>query len=327
MSQIQLGWIEPEKRTNEQNDAHEAVMAAMPRFSAPPNPFGSGTPPKGTKVLLTDLWKHPKVVKALGYEFPGIHQITGSCVGAGGGNTIFTTNCWEVVKNSEREKIVLPFWLYPYGISRQLGGMRGRGEGSFGSTFAKACTDYGVPDNDLETLTLPKPQNSDQLVWGKSAEFEWSDGTRADQAVRAESKSRLIRTTTPVSSGEGVRDMILNGYSLTRACTTFCNIGTARVRNGALLGTQNGRGGHQESWLGYWHHPDLGELIWEMNQWGKGAYGTDPGGGPAGGCWIRLEEVHRICQSRDAEVFAFSQYDGYPSQPQAVDWTKERPLG
>jgi hypothetical protein len=90
-----------------------------------------------------------------------------------------------------------------------------------------------------------------------------------------------------------------------------------------LIGTYNGRGGHQESWLGYWNHPQEGELIYEMNQWGENAYGNDPGGGAAGGCWIRIVDVDKQCRSQYAEIYALSQYDGYPAQPEVFDWSKQ----
>lgn len=102
----------------------------------------------------------------------------------------------------------------------------------------------------------------------------------------------------------------------------FVNPGTARVVSGALVGSYNGRGGHQQSWLGYWNHPELGELIWEQNQWGANAYGADPGGGPAGGCWVRLSDVDQFCRDQYAEVYCLSQYEGYPDRREEVlDWT------
>lgn len=315
-TQFPLGFIEYQVRTNEQRDASDRVMAAMPRFSMP----SQGKPEVGTKILLPDLWKHPKVVDALGFAYPGWHQITGSCVGVAGGDTCFTVCCVDVLRNNEPEKIVIPWWPYNYGRSRLLGGMRGKGEGSFGSTFAQSCVEDGTPDMRLPELVLPQPKNTDGLILGKQVELEWSDGTRASQPLRDEAKKRLIRTVTPVSSAEGVRDAILNGYGCTRAFSTYVNPGSATVKNGALVGRYNGRGGHQESWLGYWNHPQNGELIWEQNQWGLNVYGQDPGGGPLGGCWIPIDEVDRQCKAQYAEVFAFSQYEGYPAQPDVYDW-------
>jgi len=297
-------------------------MAAMPKFAMPPNVF-NGTPPVGTKFILTELWSHAKVIAAFGFAFPGIHQITGSCVWAGGENVVTTVNMVDVIKNNEPEKIIRPFCLYNYGMSRKRAGMRGQGEGSFGSTFAESCTKDGCADGNLPELGLPKPTNSDQIIYGKSIEMQWSDGEKAKTDLRNEAVKRLIKTTTPIKDGAGVRDAILNAYPVTRAFGTFVNPGSQRVKGDVLVGSYDGNGGHQESWLGYWNHPQQGELIFEMNQWGHDVYGVDPGGGAPGGLWIRLEEVDRQCKGQYSEVFAFSQYDGYPAQPDLFDWDKQ----
>lgn len=314
---LPLGWVDFDQRTDEQNETHEAIVARMPAFG-----LVGETPPVGTKVLLTDTWKHQRVREAIGMDFPGIHQLTGSCVGAGGGNGCQTLNFLDTVVLNQAEKIVMIFWLYNYGRSRQLGGMRGRGEGSFGSTFAQSIAEDGALDARIPELNLPQPKNADQLVWSSSIEMEWSDGNRAPAEVRSEAKPHKF-TSAQLGSGEQVRDSIVNGYPVLRAFNTYVNPGSARVRNGALIGSYSGRGGHQESWLGYWNHPQEGELIYEMNQWGAKAYGTDPGGGAPGGCWIRIEEVDQQCRGRYSEIYALSQYDGYPAQPAVYDWASQ----
>ncbi len=309
-----LGWIPPSERTDEQHEAHEAAMAQMPTFALGGGP--GAVPPVGTKVMLTDYWKHPAVVAQLGFEFPGIHQITGSCVGAGGGNMLFTLNVVECISKGTPEAIVVPFWLLPYGRSRLDGGMRGKGEGSLGSTFAQAVKEDGVLDaNDP---SLPKYTNTDQLVWGKDVEMTWSDGAAISKTNLEQSRKHLVKTTSPLKSADEVRDSILNGYPVTRAFGTFCNPGDEKIvgtgENQCVLGNESGRGGHQMTWLNWWRHPELGELFYEMNQWGLGAYKTDPAGGPRGGGWKKFAEVDAKCNSRDAEVIAFSGLQGFPAR-------------
>lgn len=314
--ELPLGWVDFENRTDEQNATHNAIVAKMPAFTV----FGD-IPPVGTKVLLTDTWKSDKVVAAFGRPFTGWHQDTGSCVGVGGGNGAQTCNFVDAIIEKEPEKIVLIAWPYNYGRSRQLGGMRGRGQGSFGSTFAKSLGDDGAIDWSAAS-ELPKYTVPAMYKIGSAAEMEWSDGTRASQQLRTDAKPHTV-TFAPLTSGAQVRDSIVNGYAVTRAFNTFVNPNTAKVRNGALIGSYNGRGGHQESWLGYWNHPQEGELIWEQNQWGQNAYGTDPGGGPLGGCWIRIEEVDRQCRSQYAEIYSLSNYEGYPARPEVFDWATQ----
>ena len=311
-----FGWISPEKRNDEQHLAHAAALAKMPVFSIP----RFGKPEVGTKILLTDSWKHPNVVKAIGNPFIGWLQDTGCCVGVGGGNGVQTTVFMDAIVRKQREKIVLYFWPYNYGRSRQLAGMHGEGEGSLGSTFAASLKDDGG-SAWLSTLSLPSVSTKrGMLSIGEQYELDWSDGKKAPQKVREEAKPHGIQSA-PVTSGEGVRDAIRAGCAVLRAFGKFVNPETARVKNGAIVGTYNGNGGHQESWLGYWNHPQNGELIWEQNQWGANAYGSDPGGGPAGGCWVSLDEVDRAVRGQYAECYALSNYDGYPDSPLRVDWS------
>ncbi len=307
------GYIPVEDRTAEQQRAYYEALERMPSFGLAAEP-----PPVGFRILLTDLWKDPKTIEAIG-EFLGWYQYTGSCVGVGGGNACQTTLLADKLIRKEPEKPVLVLWPYNYGRSRLLGGMRGRGEGSFGDTFARSCSEDGSCDWEGEGLP-PVSKANGMLVIGKSMELTWSDGNYAPQSVRDEAKQHKF-ISAPLASADQVRDAIVNGYAVTRAGMVFCNPGTATVQGDALIGRYNGRGGHQESWLGYWNHPTHGELFWEMNQWGANAYGTCPSGAAAGGCWIRKSEVDQFC--RGGEVYALSNYDGYPARPEVFDWATQ----
>ncbi len=307
---MNLGWIPPPDRNEAQADAHADAVRRMPAFAIIGDTMEA--PPAGTKVLLTDTWKNPAVVAKLGYPFTGVHQLTGSCVGAGGGNALFTLQAIEILRNGDSEAFIVPFWLLPYGRSRYYMGERSKGEGSLGSLFARACKEDGVVDATLSGL--PSFTRDDGFVWGEQTEYAWSDGSRIENRWLEESRKHLVRTNSQLHSGAEVRDAIINGYPCTRASLDFVNRGTAKVKSGASVGSHSRIGGHQETWLGYWNHPELGELIWEQNQHGTGAYAADPAGGPLGGCWVPMANVEALCRDRMAEVFAFSQFDGYPAQ-------------
>lgn len=314
---MNFGWIPPSERTEAQHEAHaEAAATMLPRGSLAH--LAMGTPPVGTKVMLTDSWKAPAVVDAFGQPYPGWFQSTGCCVGVGGGNALQTLVCIEGTR-SQDEKIFKVFWPLDYGISRYLSGDRGPGEGSLGSTFAKAVTANGVID--AASSGLPTIGTHDGMwSYGQATEMQWSDGSRIGQNWLTEAKKHVLKSATACGSATEVRDAILNGYPVTRAFSYFCNPGTAKVQDGALVGTYNGRGGHQESWLGYWNHSTLGEMIWEQNTWGQSVYGNDPGGGPAGGVWIKIADIDRMCRSGEAEIYAFSQFDGFPLQHDFNPW-------
>lgn len=311
------GWIAPEDRNEEQQAAHARAESLMLTFA-----LATEKPPVGTKIMLTDLWKHPDVVTTLGSEFLGFLQDTGSCVGVGGGNAITTTALSDRLIRKEPEKPVFLFWPYNYGRSRQLGGMRGQGEGSFGSTFNQSCAEDGCIEWNEQGLSLPALKVvRGQFGIGASNEYSWSDGKKAPQNLRTTAKTHKFQSA-PLSSFEQVRSSILSGYGVSRAFNAFCDIGTATVRNGALIGTYNKRGGHQQSWLAYWNHPQEGELIGEPQQWGINVQKRDPGGLPPGAIWVRADEVDRKC--KNGEIYAFTNYDGYLDRSAAVfDWSKD----
>lgn len=312
MNDYPLGWIPPIERTRQQEAMHAAAMALMPpRFQI----LGTAPDP-GPLVSLIDLWRHPRVTETLGYEFPGIHQITGSCVGAGGGNMGFTLSCVEAIRLGEPEQIILPFWLYTYGLSRMLMGDNSEGEGSLGSTFAKAAAEYGWFSQGEPGL--PTPENTDGLIWGKQVELKWSNGRAIPQNWLTLGKTHLVRTVSPITAGEQSRVSLRNFYPNTFACNWFINPGSEKLKgsgaNAAVVGTLNASGGHQTSLLGVWDNPELGPLVWNENQWGRKVYQEDPTMKRASGCWMPLSEIDRALKRGYGEVFSFSQHDGYPAQ-------------
>lgn len=315
-----LGWISYEEATPQQQALHDSILSQMVSYSLPV----SATPEVGTKVLLTDLWKHPSTIKALGFAFPGWRQWSGACVGVGGGDACQTTICSNAIFDDDADEIRLAAWYYNYGQSRKRAGMNGRGEGSLGSTFFKSIAEDGVLDVRDEELDnqLPDGKIDEGMIHiGENAEMQWSDGNHASAAIRSKAKNHLMQGSQ-LRSAEEVRNEILNGRGVTRASSKFCRWGKAQVKNGVLIGRHENIGGHQESWLGYWNHPQLGEIFYEMNQHGADAYGIDPAGGAPGGCWVSIDDVQRLCEERYGEVFAVAGWDGYQDrQEQVLDWS------
>ena len=301
-----FGLMLPEDRDDEQQRLDAELRAEMPRFQI------DGTDRfAGEKACLFDFWRHPDTVKALGFEFPGVHQLTGSCVGAGGGNVLFSLLAVEVIRHRDPEQIVVPFWLLPYGWSRYFAGMKRRGEGSWGTTFAKACREVGVLD--AKAPGLPPFQNSDGLVWGSGTELEWSDGDDQPRQFVDAAKVHLVKTTAQCRNADDVRAAIVNGYPCTVASDYAFKAG---VQDGVLLARHQGSWAHQMSYQAWWDHPVHGEIFWEHNQWGKRAHGICPTGAPPGGAWVKKKDVEYCC--RQNEVFAFSQFSGLPAQ--TIPW-------
>lgn len=307
---INSGWIAPNERDAAGNLAHGSVMSAMPRLLI----AGASANENATKVCLWDCWE-----PALGKKYTGVHQITGSCVGAGGGNALFSLAAADVIKRRDPEKCHVPFWLLPYGISRMLAGMNDRGDGSLGSTFAKAVREYGhIPAGES---SLPTYDERDGLTWGQEAEYTWSQGRRIDPKYLAAAKPHLVKSTAQCRTTDDVRDGLKNYYSIAHASNwgggMQCR--TKGTKDPVLMNSRQTTWNHQMSCQGWWDHPELGEIFYILNQWGLNAHGTCPSGAPKGGFWISKADMQDIVSQ--GETFAFSQFDGFPGLPQPLDFS------
>lgn len=307
-----FGWIPPEARTEQQHAAAHDAVASMPRLTID----GKSAMADEKKVCLFELWKHPDVIAANSGEFTGVHQITGSCVGAGGGNCWFTLACVEAVRVGDPELPKVPFWLLPYGRSRYYLGDRSPGEGSTGSTFARAAREDGVVPADAPGL--PSFTRDDGWVWGRQAEMKWSDGDNPDtMALLPESRKFLVKTTAQCRDHGDVREVIKSGFPCTAASMYAHDGGKVQGTPACLLARRQGSWSHQMSILAWWEHPQHGEIFWLMNQWGLNAHGKCPTGAPLGGVWIKASDVDYICRD---EVFAFSQFQGFPAPDKPIPW-------
>lgn len=309
MNEAKLGWIAPAERTRETHEAHERMVAAMPKYA---NASGTKkTLAVGEKIILTDYWKSPIVVAALGYAFPRIHQLTGSCVGAGGGNCQFTLAAIEIIKNGDLGEVKIPFWLYTYGKSRQRAGMRGQGEGSIGSAYAEAARLDGYVPADIQGL--PSFRNSDGLVWTEHDEMVWSDGAAIDDSWSQKAKNNLVKQTAQITSVEDALDNICNGRPLTIATDYYINNATVKGSgdNAVTFGRFDSNGGHQTSTQGAFNHPDLGLLFLNQNNWPAQCYPPDPAGGAPCSVWMSEKDMEMAVTK--GEVYAFSQFEDFPS--------------
>lgn len=305
---VMSGWIPPHLRTAQQNLADRAAMAGVPRFKL----VGKSVNENVTRAGLWDCWK-----PALGRDYLGVHQITGSCVGAGGGNVLFSLAAADKVKRKDHSHVSIPFWLLPYGISRMLGGMNDRGEGSFGSTFGQAAGEYGHTLADEEGL--PEYQEGDGIVWGGKAELDWSQGKKIPRKWLDKAKPHLVRSRAVARSTDDLRQAMQNYFPAT-AASDWGGLMQCPVKGepGVLLNRRSGTWMHQMAFLGFWDHPSLGLLFFLMNQWGRRAHGICPSGAPPGGFWIVEKDADYIIRQR--EVIIFSQFDDFPAVDEPLDF-------
>lgn len=301
-----FGWM-PEHVRNDQDwklwETAQNLIEQTPRF----NPkFNSAN----DSYDLTELWSHPTVQGALGFIFPGIWQLTGSCVGAGGGNVVFSIAAQEVIRLGDKEQIIVPFWPIPYGRSRYHGGMRGRGEGSNESTWAKAIIEDGVVASSEAGLPLFKRLDGG-IQFTEAIEYEWSAGDRAPCTNwLPKSRKHLIHKAIRCRTADDVRDAVVSGCPVGQGSMYGFN---TRLDDGDPVGARGPQWSHKMSIQGFRVHPKRGEEFKMVNQWGKYHQGYV-------WAWIPKKDVQWICDTSPGEVIAYSQFDGVPSNDW-LDWS------
>lgn len=308
---VNCGWIPPADREADAATAHSVAMSTTPSLVVSGVSANANEP----KVSLWDCWPiaYPKGWK-------GIRQISGSCVGAGGGNALFSLACADIVRRRDPERAVVPFWLLPYGVSRMLAGLNDRGDGSLGSTFARAVREYGHVPADAEGL--PPFAENDGLVWGEKTELDWSQGKKISEAYLTQAKPYLVKSTAACKSPDDVREAIRNYYSVTCA-SSWGGLMRPTVQgsgdNARLINQRATTWNHQMSVHGFEDNPVHGELFYIRNQWGTEVHGRCPSGAPGGGFWIKRKDMAEIVSY--GETFVFSQFAGFPSLSDPLDFS------
>lgn len=306
-----FGWIPPGERTKAQAQASDDALQQMPKFKIE----GASLYKDAVKSTLWTAWADPRNVASCGgIVYPGNHQETGCCVGAGGGNTIACLAMVQVTKGQSIEAKI-PFWLFVYGKSRQLLGERGRGEGSTGSTFAQAAKQYGFFAADEKGL--PTYTKEDGLIWGKSAEMTWSAGDQISSAWESKASATKAKTISPVKSADECAEALFNGYPVSW-CGNWGGLMKCEIKDGVLMNRHADTWNHQQSCHGVWNHPTLGRIFYILNNWGLDAHGRDPAGGPPGGYWVSDKDCDYQCKT--GECFAWSAEDYFPATDIPVSW-------
>jgi hypothetical protein len=308
-----LGWIAPQDRTQEQEDAHQRALAKMPKFAA----AGLAEPTGPVKIILTDAWKHPKVVADIGCEFTGFHQLTGSCVGASEGDAVGTLAFVQRLLNQGATKAFIPFWPFPYGRTRLAEGDRGQGEGAVDSVMGDTLGKEGV--FEITQPGLPAFKTDDGFYLTESIEMQWSDGARIDQKWLDIAKAYPLGTHAPLANVNDIKLAICNGYPVLDGCNNFVGHGSVKGdgKDAYVVGHYDGAGGHSTCILGYWDHPNDGPLYLYSNQWPTDTYPKDPAG--AGRCcvWLKESTMSQLFRNGgdNGETMLLSHLNYVPAQP------------
>lgn len=319
MATPQLGFIIPELRTQAQADAHEAAISKMRNFSLP-----YVEPPKGTKVLLTDFWKHPDVMADIGQEFTGFGQYTGSCVGVSEGNCLFTANAVQRVIGENPVKAVIPWWPFPYGRTRFAEGDRGQGEGAVDSVMGDTLVGEGFFDIKQPGLPQFTHNDADGMWLSKAIELQWSDGGRIDPKWMALAKPQAGLTKTLITDVTGIYASIINGYPVLDGCDNYVGHGSIKGSgdNAYVVGRYDASGGHSTCFLGYWNHPTDGPLVLYSNQWPTSTYPKDPAGGGRCTVWLPGSVAANLFRTGGSggNTMSLSNIPGQPAQPKLLDY-------
>ena len=298
---IEAGWIPPTQRSSVQSSLHESATGSIPDFNliSPQN-----------DIEKMFLWDFSKKVNN-GNHFMTFYQQTGSCVGNGGGQATWYLSAMDAVRLGKNIAPKVPFYLLPYGRSRYYGGYGRQGDGSSGSMFAKAIMEDGILPFDQQGL--PSMSTEGGITWGKSVEYKWSDGSSIDNSWLKLSRNFLVKSAAKCNSTNDVWSALANGY----ACTIASNWGgqmrpQAQGTPAILLNRRVTVWHHQMCIIGIWKHPQFGRIFCVLNSWGPNAHGTPPDGAPPGSFWILENDLDYIV--KQDEVFAFSQFVGFPSQ-------------
>ena len=309
LSERTYGWIPPDQRTKEQNELHEKVMAELI------TPF---TSVRSKPINVGDRYPLWKVFEGRsGGVAPYINQTTGSCVGAGGYNALMTLQMVEIITGQEAEKFELLWWPYTYGVSRRLGGMTRKGEGSFGSSWFKAIKEFGMPK--LSAPGLPGYQERGSwLFLDRSTELNWSYSPKLEDQYDEYALEHPIEGGFEITSIEQLDAALTNGYACTVASSEW---GTRSSRNvdGWAVANWDDRWAHQQ-FIDEVCYPSskTGKLYRIGNNWGPDAHPSPTQGEPAGGYYVTEKHMDKIVRGRHAETFALAKFKGIPTERQDI---------
>lgn len=251
-----------------------------------------------TEKKTLKLWDAAK--KVLGHHIPTRRQEVGDCVSHGAANAIDYLACVTIAsEGGGGYKFRAAFPPYLYGISRvQVGGGRLRGDGSLGIWAAKGAQRFGVYPSDADGC----PEYSGSIA------RKWGNRPGPPEATIEFSRAHLVKTVALVTTADEAAEALSNGYPVTVASDQGFRMEGER-RGGKLWGIARGTWMHQMCFIAY----DAGDdSFYLLNSWGPEAHGAPVDDAPPGGFWVEKRTVQRMLSQGDS--FAWSQFDGFPSQ-------------
>ena len=298
-----FGWVPHKARTTQTKKICDRIIGAMPKFAI------RGADPTNTRRVLWDY-----SLALLGKHLPCLEQQTGSCVGNGAWTAMAYLQCAEIVRAGDNEKYVGLFLPYHYGRGRYHAGIHGRGDGSTGAGQAEAILKDGVI---VQQPGLPEPSGGDRgYTWGERVEMTWSDGNAIDSKWIKEGRIHLVKSAALVTSFADAAKALLLGYPITVASSVGFE-GKKERHGDKIFLRRGGTWQHQMAIIGVDLDPSRpGGRI--QNSWSADWQDDNPDGAPPGGFWADADTIDKMLREEDS--FTFSQFDGFPADPDEIDW-------
>ncbi|MBY0456747.1 MAG: hypothetical protein K2V38_05385, partial [Gemmataceae bacterium] len=178
------------------------------------------------------------------------------------------------------------------------------------------------------------------VVYDRDVELKWSSVRAIPAGLRERMKRYTLRFTRLTTADQAI-DELRKGRPLTWAGTWGGQI--PAIRKGTqfpvLVMPHRGVWSHQQSCLGYWEHPELGELFYILNQWyqpgpgmkveyvntpdgtvigrivtpgtARSVHGEPLQGEPPGGYWVTREDMEYQCKYGEVcSLHGLRGYDG-----------------
>lgn len=298
-----FGWVPHKKRSAQTKNLCAKIIGDMPKFMI------RGAEPTNTRRVLWDY-----SLALLGKHLPCLEQQTGSCVGNGAWTAMAYLQCVEIVRAGDDEEYAGLFLPYHYGRGRYHAGIHGRGDGSTGAGQAEAILKDGVL---VQQPDLPGPYGGDRAyTWGEKAEYEWSDGRAIKDKWIEEGRLHLAKSAALVTTFEEAAKALLSGYPITVASGVGFE-GKKERHGDKIFLRRGGTWQHQMAVIGIDLDPSRpGGYI--QNSWSADWQPDCPDGAPPGGFWADADVLNKMFGEEDS--FAFSQFNGFPADPDETDW-------
>ena len=252
---------------------------------------------KGKTVLLYEF------IQKLYPNFEQIQQVS-DCTSFMAAHCIDILKGVEIILNGEFEELDnITATEFIYGGSRvNIGGGRINGGGSTGGFTADLI-------NKIGSVSRSKYNKIDLSTYDSDRANRWGDQGVPTELLNI-AKDHKVKTVSQVSTYEGVRDAIANGFPV-GVCSNYGFDNSVRDKHGILY--RSGTWFHAQSIIALDDSYKIPSCL-ILNSWpfnwvsGPQRYGNEP----KGSYWVTADTINEMVGQNDS--FVYSNFDGYKTQ-------------